>query len=113
MGPDDSFFMLHEHEEYECSANNNGELVMVDDDEEFILEHALETLESACYHVVTAKDGHEAINIFDRRKQELHAIITDMMMPNLDGVATIRELKARGAGMPIIAARGASGDRAA
>ena len=100
-------------EETDGSANGNGELVMVVDDEEFILELARETLESAGYHVVTAKDGHEALNIFDRRKQELHAIITDLMMPNLDGVATIRELKARGAGMPIIAASGASGDRAA
>src|SRR5690625_123438 len=102
-----------DHEETDGSANGNGELVMVVDDEEFILELARETLESAGYHVVTAKDGHEALNIFDRRKQELHAIITDLMMPNLDGVATIRELKARGAGMPIIAASGASGDRAA
>lgn len=100
-------------EETDGSANGNGELVMVVDDEEFILELARETLESAGYQVVTAKDGHEALNIFDRRKQELHAIITDLMMPNLDGVATIRELKARGAGMPIIAASGASGDRAA
>lgn len=100
-------------EETDGSANGNGELVMVVDDEEFILELARETLESAGYHVVTAKDGHEALNIFDLRKQELHAIITDLMMPNLDGVATIRELKARGAGMPIIAASGASGDRAA
>lgn len=102
-----------DHEEMDGSANGNGELVMVVDDEEFILELARETLESAGYQVVTAKDGHEALNIFDRRKQELHAIITDLMMPNLDGVATIRELKARGAGMPIIAASGASGDRAA
>lgn len=101
------------NDEADTSAGGNGELVLVVDDEEFILELARETLVSAGYQVVTAKDGFEALSMYDQRKHDLHAVITDLMMPNLDGVATIRELKARGAGIPIIAASGASGDRAA
>jgi CheY-like chemotaxis protein len=43
--------------------------------------------------VLTAADGTEAIAQYAKNPGKIAAVITDMAMPNLDGIATIRALK--------------------
>lgn len=50
------------------------------------------TLKGAGYQVVEASDGVEALNIAKGRAFDL--VITDVNMPNMDGIALIRELRA-------------------
>jgi PAS domain S-box-containing protein len=70
-----------------------GELVLVVDDESVLREVATSTLESWGYEVVEASDGEEALEIFESRRDEIKVVITDMMMPNKDGAATIRAMR--------------------
>ena len=49
------------------------------------------TLKGAGYEVVEAADGVEALNIAKTRSVNL--VITDVNMPNMDGIALIRELR--------------------
>ncbi|MCB1774122.1 MAG: response regulator [Gammaproteobacteria bacterium] len=50
------------------------------------------TLKGAGYDVVEAADGVEALNIAKTRSVNL--VITDVNMPNMDGISLIRELRA-------------------
>jgi PAS domain S-box-containing protein len=91
----------------------SGELVLVVDDEPAVLTVARGTLEAFGYRVITAADGAEALASFASRKNEIALVLTDMMMPVMDGMATIRVLRHLNATVPIIAASGlSSGGRA-
>ncbi len=83
-----------------------GKLVLVVDDEPFILEAASEALMEAGYTVRTAATGRQALEVFDAHAHETAAVVIDLMMPELDGLATIRALRARDPRLPIIAASG-------
>ncbi len=84
----------------------HGELVLVVDDEASIREITQDTLEANGYKVVTASDGTEAVAVYAQRRDEIKAVITDMMMPIMDGTATIRALQKIDPGVKIIASSG-------
>ncbi|HKX28829.1 MAG TPA: PAS domain S-box protein, partial [Blastocatellia bacterium] len=86
--------------------NGHGELILVVDDEPNICELAKHTLESCGYRVLAADDGQAALEIFHQHKDEIQVVLTDMMMPNLDGPATIRALKHLAPQVRIIATSG-------
>jgi PAS domain S-box-containing protein len=86
--------------------NGHGELILVIDDEPDICEVAKDTLESCGYRVLAARDGQEAIEIYRQYQHEIQVVLTDMMMPNLDGPATIRALKEIDPQVRIIATSG-------
>ncbi|MCB0262956.1 MAG: PAS domain S-box protein [Calditrichia bacterium] len=83
-----------------------GETILFIDDEPSVLEIAQMTLESHGYRVLAASDGAEALGIFARHKNEVDLVITDMMMPVMDGVATIEALRKIKKDVPIIASSG-------
>jgi PAS domain S-box-containing protein len=67
-----------------------GELILVVDDEAAIREVTEATLLAYNYKVLTASDGIEAIALYFQHKLEISLILTDMMMPSLDGSTAIR-----------------------
>jgi PAS domain S-box-containing protein len=83
-----------------------NELVMVIDDEHSILEITQQTLESFGYRVLTASNGAEAVALYAKQAKAIAVVITDMMMPIMDGVATIHVLGCINPGVKIIAASG-------
>jgi PAS domain S-box-containing protein len=84
----------------------NGELILVVDDEDAIREITRSTLETFGYRVLTAGDGTEALAIYADRKNEIALVLTDMVMPFMDGPATIRALQRMNPRVKIIAASG-------
>jgi two-component system cell cycle sensor histidine kinase/response regulator CckA len=86
--------------------HGNGELILVVDDEPSIREVAKETLMAFGYEVVTANDGTDALAQFAANRHDVRVVITDMMMPFMDGPATIRALKKLDPGVRIIATSG-------
>ena len=82
-----------------------GELILVIDDEEPILLTARAMLESHGYRTMTAARGAEGIELY-RRSGEVRAVILDMMMPGLDGPATMRKILEINPKARIIAASG-------
>jgi PAS domain S-box-containing protein len=83
-----------------------GKLVLVVDDESFILTAVKATLEEAGYCVDTARDGSEALSAFRRHHGRLNAVLVDMMMPGMDGAATMRALREIDPGVRIVASSG-------
>lgn len=84
----------------------HGELVLVVDDEESIREITRGTLETFGYKVLTASDGTEALALYADKKNEIAVVLTDMVMPFMDGPATIRALQRMNPEIRIIAASG-------
>ncbi|NBC86375.1 MAG: response regulator [Bacteroidetes bacterium] len=91
--------------------DGSGELILVVDDEEFILETARQTLEDAGYRVITAQGGEKAIEVMDRNGDQVEAIITDLRMPEMNGFDLIRRLRPQFPNVPIIAASGMADGR--
>jgi two-component system, cell cycle sensor histidine kinase and response regulator CckA len=72
--------------------SGNGELVLLIDDERTILDVTAATLESFGYRVLTASDGSEGIALY-AQNPDVAVVVTDMLMPVLDGPTTIRALR--------------------
>jgi len=86
----------------------HGELILVVDDEAAIREITRGTLETSGYRVITASDGTEAIALYAQHKDEIKAVLTDMMMPYMDGPATIRALQKLNPNVRVIGSSGLS-----
>ena len=88
--------MLHEH-----AATGSGTILVVDDDDTVraALDMALTTLG---YKVILASNGAEAIELFDRRRDKIRAVVLDMVMPGMGGRATYLALRERRADLPVV-----------
>jgi len=87
-------------------ALGNGELILVVDDEPAIREITKTSLLTYNYNVLTANDGLEAIALYAQNKNEISAVLMDMMMPEMDGLTTIRILQKMNPQLRIIATSG-------
>ncbi len=80
-------------------VDNRKEKILVVDDEASI-RRILETrLSMIGYDVVTAADGEEALEVFNREHPDL--VVLDVMMPKLDGYGVCQELR-KDSDVPII-----------
>jgi PAS domain S-box-containing protein len=90
----------------------NGELILVVDDESAVREITKTSLESHNYQAMTASDGIDAVALYAQHKEEISIVLTDMVMPNMDGLTTIRTLQKINPSVKIIAMSGlASSDK--
>ncbi|MBE7498736.1 MAG: PAS domain S-box protein [Verrucomicrobiales bacterium] len=90
-----------------------GELVLIVDDEQALCEATRHYLAQCGYSLLTARDGVEAITRFLQHQARLRLVLTDMVMPGLDGAPFIRALRRIRPDIPIIAMSGIPGQRQA
>lgn len=94
-------------EETEISlSQGNGELILFVDDEAAICDITKISLEESNYRVVTAHDGIEAIALYVEHRDEISLVLTDMGMPRMDGLTTIRTMQKINPNVRIIAISG-------
>ena len=79
-------------------------LVLVVDDEPVVRDMLNATLTRAGYRVILASDGQTAIAALGTATPDL--ILTDVFMPNCDGIELLRSSRLRRAGTPVIAMSG-------
>ena len=84
----------------------NGETILVVDDEASIVAITSQTLQAFGYRVLTAKDGADAVAIYAEHSREIAVVLTDMMMPIMDGAAVSRVLRRINPAVKIISASG-------
>ncbi|MCG6134989.1 MAG: response regulator [Nostoc sp. LLA-1] len=84
----------------------NRELILVVDDEVAIRDVTKTSLESHNYQAITASDGIEAIALYAEHRDEISLVLTDMAMPVMDGMTTIRTLQKINPKVKIIAISG-------
>ncbi len=84
----------------------HGETVLVVDDEVSVCEVVKKTLEKFGYHVLIAPDGEQALATYIGNQTAIAVVLTDLMMPVMDGVAAIRALQRINPNVKIIAGSG-------
>lgn len=66
---------------------------LVVDDEELVREVAVKILERQGFEVLKASDGPEALEIFERRRDDIRLVLLDLTMPQMDGETVFREIR--------------------
>lgn len=92
----------------EIPLAGEGRRILVVDDEEPIRLITLHALQRHGFNVETAIDGVEGLEIFRADPGRFAAIVTDLMMPRLNGREMIQEIRRFSPDVPIIASSGFS-----
>jgi CheY-like chemotaxis protein len=85
----------------------NGELVLVVDDETAVREVVRRALEAFGYRVISCPTGAEAIVRFRASQNDVRLVVTDIMMPEMDGPALALALRTIAPSVPILGITGA------
>jgi two-component system cell cycle sensor histidine kinase/response regulator CckA len=67
--------------------------ILLVEDEDAVRSFAARALRMRGYHVLEASGGEEALEIVKAGGQEIHLLITDVVMPNMDGPTMVRHVK--------------------
>ncbi len=82
------------------------ETLLLVEDEEMLLDLMKTLLEARGYHVLTARDGVEAIDVFTRHKDEIDVVISDMGLPKLGGWEAFQKMREIRSNVNVILASG-------
>jgi len=80
--------------------------VLVIDDDRVVLALVTSILEAHGHQVSTAQDGHAGMKVFSNRHVDL--VVTDIVMPGQEGMATIGAIRRVSPKVPILAMSGSS-----
>ncbi len=75
-------------------------VVLVVDDERYIVDLLSDLLEDEGYEVLRAADGQAALDVLDRRQPDL--VVADVMMPRIDGVRLLSIIREHHKNLPVI-----------
>ena len=78
--------------------------VLVIDDDPAICRMVARTLASSGHDIIEANDGEEGLNLFRGNPPDL--VVTDILMPKLEGIMTIMEMRREAPSVAIIAMSG-------
>jgi CheY-like chemotaxis protein len=87
-----------------------GETVLIVDDEPDIVSGMRDALQNQNYQVLVAKNGQEALASVQANGHAVNVVVTDLMMPEMDGLTLIRGLRVSNPDLRIIASSGLCAD---
>lgn len=80
-------------------GKRRGNLLIIDDDPA-IIYLVVKELKEHTRKIFSARDGLEALEVF--KNEEIHCAVCDIVMPGMDGVEVIRQIREEGNQCPII-----------
>jgi CheY-like chemotaxis protein len=90
------------------AVNARGRTVLVVDDEEMLVELVCRMVQRRGFETVTATSGADALALFDQHAGSIDLVITDLMMPDMDGKDLSAELLRRKPSLRILVSTGYS-----
>ncbi|HSI84944.1 MAG TPA: response regulator [Candidatus Methylacidiphilales bacterium] len=106
-------FLPASREDLEESSENlitvpraNGETILLVDDEEEIRSVTQQVLSNHGYNVLCACDGADAIGVFAQNRHSVSLVLSDFLMPYMDGVCLTRALRKLDPSIKIIISSG-------
>lgn len=79
-----------------------GETILVVEDDPITRQALLDSLSLLTYRTLPATNGKEALSILEEMSNEVSLILTDVVMPEMGGLALFEELQSRGYLQPVI-----------
>lgn len=102
---------ISEITEPDAQAVHQGrECLLVAEDDETIRELLVMILERAGYELITARDGADAIRVYEMNKAKIDLLLMDVMMPELSGNQVMQKIRDERPDMPCLLASGYSED---
>ena len=98
-----------QRDETPAPARGEGECILLIDDEPVVRDTLQLLLQRAGYRIFPAGDGKAGVAEFDRHKDEISLVITDMMLPDQLGTEVVKSLRRREPMLPIIGISGMMG----
>ena len=89
------------------------ESILVVDDEQIIIDHIKEMLETLGYEVFTRNKGKDAIDIYEEKQNKISLVILDMVMPEMSGTDIYQHLKRINPEVKVLLASGYTADEKA
>jgi len=80
--------------------------ILIIDDNEEVLNILYNFFTKKKYDVVSASNGLDGLKLFEAEKDGFDLVVTDLVMPNISGVAVITIVKRKYPDMPVIAITG-------
>lgn len=81
---------------------NGSETILLVEDDESVRKFAIRALKDLGYEAIEAVNGVHALEILDKRQWKLDLMITDLVMPELDGKGLAEQVKKRLPYLPIL-----------
>ena len=81
-----------EEQQYNTKTRKGTETILVVEDEKDILEFITQFLKSQGYNILEASNGKEALKIFNSYNNPIHLLLTDVIMPGLNGPQLTQKL---------------------
>jgi len=91
-------------------AVEGSETILLVEDEEIVLEISQEILNVLGYHVLIARNGEEALQVYKAKQQPIDLVILDMVMPGMGGGETFDRLRELDPGLKVLLSSGYSLD---
>lgn len=88
-----------------------GETILVIDDEKAVRDVSGALLKACGFTVLSAESGLAGLALYREHRAKIQAVLTDMMMPGIQGPEFIRELRVINPDVPIVAMSGMMGER--
>lgn len=88
----------------------DSKLILVVEDEPTMLRLVQEALEDAGHKILAAPNGSAGLKAFQANKDNIKLVITDLMMPKLNGVEMARAIRRDSATVPILFISGYADD---
>jgi CheY-like chemotaxis protein len=88
------------------NREGNRELILLVDDETEIAELASAMLTDEGYRVILARDGFEALKVYQQIGNQIALVILDFFLPVMDGDAVFDELRALNPGVAVVLSSG-------
>jgi CheY-like chemotaxis protein len=79
-----------------------SETILIVEDEQSLREMTRESLEIAGYRVLEATDVYDAIRIAEQHQEDIHMLVTDMVMPKMSGPAMAQKVREIRTGIPVL-----------
>ena len=67
--------------------------ILIVDDEQRMRKLIKDFLTAKGYSILEAEDGEEALEVYDKNKNQISLILLDVMMPKLDGWSVLRQIR--------------------
>ena len=83
-----------------------ADLVLVVEDDEMVRSMVAAMLEELGYEVLSAGNGFEAVEIFQEKQDEIGLVLSDVLMPGMDGWKMLAALRSMRHDIPVILASG-------
>ncbi len=83
-----------------------GETILLVDDEGPVRELASHALAVSGYRVLVACGGGDAVALYEKNKDEIDLLVTDMRMPGMDGADLIKGVRKQSPGLPVLVISG-------